>query len=112
MSWELDKIMTNKSKKKIAITSETAKSAPMVAPAKNLNTAPTAAATHKAPRTSVALTPTAVPVAEHKPTFDARAQYAEIEREAYLLWETGGRKHGQADSDWLRAVEVVRARFA
>lgn len=105
--------MTTKNKKKSAISNESAKPAAMAAPVKTMNTAPTAAATHKAPaRQSVAPTPTVTPVAERKSAFDARAQHAEIEREAYGLWETGGRKHGQADKDWLRAVEVVRARYA
>jgi hypothetical protein len=60
------------------------------------------AATHIAP--AKRSSPAAAPV------FDVEAYRAEIEREAYFLWERRGRKHGHAQEDWGRAIEIVRAR--
>lgn len=68
----------------------------------------TAAATHKT-------TPRKAPVSKKAPksaNFDVEAHRAEIEREAYFLWLNRGGLHGQANEDWLRAVEIVKARKA
>lgn len=63
-----------------------------------------AAATHKTPvrRTANKAAP-AVGI-------DVEAHRAEIEREAYFNWVNRGGAHGQDTTDWLRAVETVRAR--
>lgn len=112
-------------KKKIAKTTESATPAVKAAPVKKTTTttttapdakvkaAPTAAATHKVPaRKPAAPKPAAKAAAARKPAFDESAHRAEIEHEAYLLWESRGHEHGQAHQDWVRAVEVVRARYA
>jgi hypothetical protein len=86
---------------------------PKSTPAVKAQAAPAAAATHKAPaRKSAAPKPAMKPAATLRPAFDESAHRAEIEREAYLLWESRGHAHGEAHGDWLRAVEVVRARYA
>ena len=36
----------------------------------------------------------------------------EIARLAYAYWEAGGRRHGSAEADWLRAERELRNRFA
>ena len=107
-------------KKKTATTTETAKPAVKATPVKKTTApevkakaAPTAAATHKAPARKSAAPKAAVKAAAvRKPSFDENAFRSEIEREAYLIWESRGHAHGQAHEDWLRAVEVVRARKA
>jgi len=111
-------------KKTATTTTETAMPAVKAAPVnKTTNTkaapevtakaAPTAAATHKAPaRKSVAPKAEMTAAAARTPAFDESAFRAEIEREAYLLWESRGHQHGQAHKDWARAVELVRARSA
>lgn len=67
------------------------------------------AATHKSPAKRTA-TP-AGPVAKPAEVFDIGAHRAEIELEAYFLWERRGSQHGAAHSDWAQAVEIVRARY-
>ena len=42
--------------------------------------------------------------------FDIELHRAEIEQEAYFLWINRGGVHGHATEDWLRAVEIVKAR--
>ncbi len=99
-------------KKKPATTIETAKAPAKAAPAPKTTTgkaAPTAAATHKAPARKAAA-PKAKAAAAPKSAFDAELHRTEIETEAYLLWESRGYTHGQEHEDWLRAVELVRAR--
>jgi hypothetical protein len=64
------------------------------------------AATHKAPAKRAAA-PKAQPA-----SFDVEAHRAEIEREAYFLWERRGHAHGSSNEDWWTAVELVRARHA
>jgi len=103
--------------KKTATTNEAELPAVKAAPVKKTNkttseakakTAPTAAATHKAPARK-----SAVPKSEivRQPAFDESAHRAEIEQAAYLLWESRGYTHGQAHEDWISAVETVRARY-
>lgn len=109
-------------KKKTATTTEAGKPAVQAVPVKKNTTsnsevkakaAPTAAATHKAPARK-----TSAPMAEvktatvRKPAFDESAHRAEIEKEAYLLWERRGHAHGHAHEDWTRAMEVVSARYS
>ncbi|MBE0656292.1 MAG: DUF2934 domain-containing protein [Bryobacteraceae bacterium] len=64
----------------------------------------TAAATHKA---TARRTATKTVVA---PAFDVDVHREEVEREAYLIWAGRGHEHGQAHEDWLRAIELVKAR--
>lgn len=67
-----------------------------------------AAATHKSPAKRAAKT---TEISAQSPAaFDIGAHRAEIELEAYFLWERNGRRHGAAHEDWTRAVEIVRAR--
>lgn len=115
-------------KKKTATTTEAVKPAAKATPVKKTSTtktvpevkaevkakaAPTAAATHKAPARKSAAPKAAVKAAiASQPAFDESAYRAEIEHEAYLLWESRGHEHGQAHEDWVRAVEIVRARNA
>jgi hypothetical protein len=68
---------------------------------------PAAAATHKAPARKPAVRKPAPAGA-----FDIEAHRAEIEREAYFLWLNRGGAHGYAHEDWLRAIEIVKARTA
>ena len=114
-------------KKTTATTTDAVKPAVKATPAKKTTTtkakpevkaevkakaAPTAAATHKAPARKSAPKAEVKALAALQPTFDESAFRAEIEREAYLLWEARGHEHGQAHEDWNRAVEIVRARNA
>lgn len=69
----------------------------------------TPAATHKAPARKVAVRK---PVAAAAPEFDIEMHRAEIEREAYFQWINRGGGHGSDAQDWLRAVEIVKARYA
>jgi Protein of unknown function (DUF2934) len=123
VTWEPN-LKTMPTKKSTATTTEAVKPAGKPAPAKKTTApksapevkakaTPTAAATHKAPARKSAAPKAAVkPAATPKPAFDENAYRAEIEHEAYLLWESRGHAHGEAHQDWLRAVEVVRARYA
>jgi hypothetical protein len=101
-------------------TPEAAAAAPETmkkAPSKRAATTKTAAATHKnaagrvtAPRAEAApRTKNSEPV---KAAFDAALHHAEIEREAYFLWEARGYTDGNAGQDWLNATELVRTRYA
>ncbi|MBI5280090.1 MAG: DUF2934 domain-containing protein [Candidatus Solibacter usitatus] len=69
------------------------------------------AATHKAPARKPAARRSR-PEAPGKEisAFDETLHQAEIAQEAYLLWLNRGASHGQAHQDWLRAIEIVRAR--
>ncbi len=123
VTWEQNK-ETMPTKKKTATTTEAVKPAVKAAPVKKstatttapevkAKATPTAAATHKAPaRKPAAPKAAAKPAATPKPAFDENDHRAEIQHEAYLLWESRGHAHGEAHEDWLRAVEVVRARHA
>ena len=42
--------------------------------------------------------------------FDAAANHDEIAREAYYLFLNRGTHHGHEHEDWLRAIEIVKAR--
>lgn len=64
----------------------------------------TPAATHKAPAKRTVTKKAAAPA------FDVDSHRQEIEREAYLIWVGRGHEHGQAHEDWLRAIEIVKAR--
>jgi hypothetical protein len=66
----------------------------------------TPAATHKSTPRKSAPRAKASPVA----AFDIELHRAEIEQEAYFLWINRGGVHGHATEDWLRAVEIVKAR--
>lgn len=104
-----------------ATNAKTEKSKPVktskpVAPSKS------SAATHKAPARKPAVrkaaaaaasagTGTAPVVAGARPAFDPSAFHAEIAQEAYYLWVNRGGGSGQEHEDWLRAVEIVRARY-
>ena len=46
-----------------------------------------------------------------RPVFHPAEHHAEIAREAYLLWLGRGVRHGHDQSDWLDAVEIVKARY-
>lgn len=65
----------------------------------------TAAATHKATARRTTAKKAAAPV------FNVEQHRAEIEREAYLIWAGRGHEHGQEQEDWLRAIELVKARY-
>jgi hypothetical protein len=66
----------------------------------------TPAATHKStPRKSAPRAKASTVAA-----FDIELHRAEIEQEAYFLWINRGGVHGHATEDWLRAVEIVKAR--
>lgn len=112
-------------KKKTATTTETGKPAVKASPVKKTATtkttttevkvkkAPAAAATHKAPARKAAAPKAEVKrAAVRTPEFDENAHRAEIEHEAYLLWQSRGFAHGQAHEDWIRAAGLVRARYA
>lgn len=81
--------------------------------------AKSAAATHKtAARKTVARKPAAKAAAaaaqaENSPAqaFDAAAHHEEIAREAYFLYLDRGAHHGHEHEDWLRAIEIVKARY-
>lgn len=47
-----------------------------------------------------------------KPAFDPSAFHNEIASEAYFQWVNRGGTHGSEQEDWLRAVEIVRARHS
>lgn len=86
------------------------------APSKRAATTKTAAATHKnaaglvtSPRAEAA--PRAKKIAPLKADFDAALHHAEIEREAYFLWEARGYTDGNASQDWHNATEIVRSRY-
>jgi BRCT domain type II-containing protein len=66
----------------------------------------TAAATHKSPARKSPAKP--APAAE----FNIDLHRAEIEQEAYFLFANRGYTHGDAHGDWLRAIEIVRARYS
>lgn len=110
--------MPTKKKTATETTPETAQPAAAKAPAKAKRTAApkssaakpkaekTAAATHKAPaRKSPAKSAPA-------PEFTVDLHRGEIEREAYFLFANRGYTHGDAHGDWLRAIEIVRARYS
>jgi hypothetical protein len=66
----------------------------------------TAAATHKSPARKSPAKPAPAP------EFTIELHRAEIEREAYFLFANRGYTHGDAHGDWLRAIEIVRARYS
>ncbi|QOY88648.1 DUF2934 domain-containing protein [Paludibaculum fermentans] len=67
-----------------------------------------AAASAAAP-VAAAVATQAAPVA--KAAFDPRAYQQEIATEAYFQWVNRGGGDGGEREDWLRAVEIVRARY-
>ncbi|MBI5083948.1 MAG: DUF2934 domain-containing protein [Acidobacteria bacterium] len=100
-------------KKTVTETTATKPAEGSAAPAKRRNSSSTksTAATHKAPARKTAAR-RSVPTAQEPPSpvFDETLHKAEIAHEAYMLWLKRGASHGQAHQDWLRAVEIVRAR--
>lgn len=98
-----------------AKTEPAASQEPMKKTAPRAKTPKSAAATHKAPAKRSATpkgTPSSAEVVAPAPApFQVEEHRVEIEREAYFLWERRGRAHGYDASDWVRAVEVVRARY-
>lgn len=76
-----------------------------------------AAATHKAPaRKTVQAAPAATTIAEPKlteeATFEVAFHHEEISKEAYYTWVRNGCQQNTEHSDWLAAIEVVRARHS
>lgn len=51
----------------------------------------------------------AAPVA--RPAFEPSAYHQEIAAEAYFQWLNRGGGDGNEREDWLRAIEIVRARY-
>ncbi|WP_321470956.1 DUF2934 domain-containing protein [uncultured Paludibaculum sp.] len=102
-----------------ATKSKTEKSKPASTAAVSKSSAATHKATARKPavRKTVAAAATASPApvsspaAEAKPAFDAAACQHEIATEAYYQWMNRGGGEGREQEDWLRAVEVVRARY-
>lgn len=92
-------------------TEAVVKAAPATAEKKKTTTksakATSPAATHKTPARKPAARK-AAPAAT--PAFDAAAHHDEIAREAYFLFLNRGAQHGHEHEDWLRAVEIVKAR--
>jgi hypothetical protein len=71
------------------------------------------AATHKSPARKAAApkgVKSAPPAAGALPAFSVDAYREEIEREAYFLFVNRGAQHGHEHEDWLRAIEIVKAR--
>lgn len=87
------------------------------APAPKKKTVRTAAAaTHKSPARKSAVKPAAKAAAAsavpaETVAFDVAAHRAEIEQEAYFLFVNRGWQHGHEHADWLRAIEIVKARY-
>lgn len=81
--------------------------------------AKSAAATHKTPvrKTAVRKTAAAAAAAAAQTgtlsisSFDVAAHHDEIAREAYFLYLDRGAHHGREHEDWLRAIEIVKARY-
>lgn len=97
-----------RSKQSEPLTETVAAESPAAAKTRKKAAPKTAAATHKAVTRKAPVRKQAVQTA----AFDVEAYRAEIEREAYFLWLNRGGFHGQANEDWLRAVETVKARKA
>jgi hypothetical protein len=91
--------------KKRAVKKTEAASAP-VAEKKAAAKKQSPAATHKAQAKRAAAKKPAVAV------FDVEMHREEIAREAYHLWQNRGCVHGHQHEDWLKAIEIVRARHA
>ena len=73
-------------------------------------TGKSAAATHK----TAARKPAAAKAAETptaKPAFNVEEHRATVSEQAYILWLEGGCTDGRAHEDWIRAIEIVRARY-
>jgi hypothetical protein len=96
--------------KKVEVPAAAAPAPEVKAKAKTTKTATAApktpAATHKSTPRKAA--PRAKAAAAQG--FDIELHRAEIEQEAYFLWINRGGVHGHATEDWLRAVEIVKAR--
>lgn len=106
---------------------ETGKTAEPAVTAKKKSTqskTTTPAATHKAPATkqstprksAVKAVSTPAPAAEvltaKAVTFDPAQHHDEIACEAYFIYLSRGADQGSQHEDWLKAIEVVRARYA
>ncbi len=96
-------------KKKASPESES-KAAPPATPVKKKTAAKSTAATHKT--TTRTSNSRAAKAASPAPVFDASTHHDEIARVAYFLWLDRGAQHGHEQGDWLRAVEIVKARHA
>lgn len=80
-----------------------------------------AAATHKTPARKAPVRKSAVKAVAAETqaetpvvatvAFDAAAHHEEISREAYFLFLNRGAHHGYEHEDWLRAIEIVKARY-
>ncbi|MGC4053398.1 MAG: DUF2934 domain-containing protein [Paludibaculum sp.] len=93
-------------KSKVTKTTTAAKSpAATHKPATRKPAAAKAAAAAAAAPGSTAVTPVA------KTPFEPGAYHQEIATEAYFQWVNRGGGDGNEQEDWLRAVEVVRARY-
>lgn len=77
-------------------------------PATRKPVAAKAAAAAAAPASAPVAAP-AAPVA--KPAFEPAAYHQEIAAEAYFQWVNRGGGDGNEREDWLRAIEIVRARY-
>jgi len=95
--------MTSKTKKKPLETQPTVQAEPSAPVKKKPARSKSAAATHKTTTRTKSVTVAA-------PPFDASAHHDEIARVAYFLWLDRGAHHGHEHEDWLRAVEIVKAR--
>ncbi len=62
-------------------------------------------------RTPVRRKAAAAPAEIALPEFDVSAHHDEIAKAAYLNWIARGGCNGSPESDWLAAVESVRAKY-
>lgn len=102
-------------------TEPVVKAAPTTVEKKKTTKAKSPAATHKSParkaaprksevRTAAVVEMQVEKVAAADTAFDAAAHHDEIAREAYYLFLNRGAHHGSGREDWLRAIEIVKAR--
>jgi hypothetical protein len=103
-------------KKKTTPETESAVKAAPAAKKKTVRTA--TAATHKGPARKSTAKPAAKAAAAaaaagpvEVASFDVTAHHGEIEQEAYFLFVNRGGQHGHEHADWLRAIEIVKARY-
>ena len=103
-------------KKTVPETETVVKAVPVAAEKKAMKSAKanSPAATHKNPSRKAAARKAPLKAEAQLPatlTFDAAAHHDEIAHEAYILFINRGAQHGHDHEDWLRAVEIVKARY-
>lgn len=97
-------------RKKTAPENEAAaQAAPAAAEKKKTTRTKSPAATHKTTARKAPVRKSALKAAPLE--FDAAAHHDEIAREAYFLFLNRGAQHGYEHEDWLRAIEIVKARY-